>query len=156
MGKVPLGLGLDIIMIVTWINLWITLQEERYTSLLVPLFWPHYSIDMERVSKWWIDFVWISDTPKNSTSDYKTSPGSSPSKKTSGSLLYKEGVGMGTLRGPAVDSRQRSKSDDDDLLYKVRGYCTWKRVVFSALLICFLLSLIFNFLYGTEFRHSIK
>jgi len=29
-------------------------------------------------------YIPAGDTPKNSTSDYKTSPGSSPSKKTSG------------------------------------------------------------------------
>jgi hypothetical protein len=86
------------------------------------------------------------DTPKNSSSEYKTSPGSSPSKKTSGTLLYKE---SGTLRAPPTDPRQRSKVDEDDLIYKVRGLCTWKQLVFYGALFFLALSVILNILYGT-------
>lgn len=91
----------------------------------------------------------FADTPKNSSSEYKTSPGSSPSKKTSGTLLYKESGTLGTLRAPPPDSRQRSKSDEDDLIYKVKGLCTWKQLVFYGALLFLVISLIFNILYTT-------
>ncbi|XP_035708479.1 teneurin-m isoform X4 [Folsomia candida] len=90
-----------------------------------------------------------SDTPKNSSSEYKTSPGSTASKKTSGTLLYKESGTMGTLRPPPPDPRQRSKVDEDDLIYKVRGLCTWRQLIFFGALLFLAISLVLNILYST-------
>lgn len=95
------------------------------------------------------------ETPKNSTSDYKTSPSSSPSKKTSGSLLYKDGVS--TLRGGDHNHRHlhhnqhhhRSKTDsEDDYLYKFKGFCSWK-VATIVISILFVVSLACAILLGT-------
>lgn len=102
-----------------------------------------------------------SDTPKNSTSDYKTSPGSSPSKKTSGSLLYKDGVS--TLRGGGDHNhrhlhtaslhhhhhhRTKSELEETSLLYKFQGICGWKVATGVAALVA-LTAIIFAILMAT-------
>lgn len=56
---------------------------------------------------------------------------------------------MGTLRPPPPDPRQRSKVDEDDLIYKVRGLCTWRQLIFFGALLFLAISLVLNILYST-------
>lgn len=116
-------------------------------------------------------YIPSSDTPKNSTSDYKTSsPSSSPSKKTSASLLYKDGAGAGTLRGhgaggggggtlhhlhhstPHHHHLSRGKADsggeESELIYKFKDACTWKLAAILAS-VFFLLAIVMVILLGT-------
>lgn len=55
----------------------------------------------------------------------------------------------GTLRDMTLRSRAtKLPTDDVDFIYKMRGYCTWNRVLVLILLIALLISLLFNILLG--------